>query len=1335
WQPMLTSGDNRENREESTTGWAVHDGVLICTSDEDGFLIHEGTYSDFELQLEFKLVPNGNSGVYFRAELEGNAARAGMEAQIIDSNYEHPRIPNYQLTDDTRTGSIYAVTGPGKSPLNKLGEWNSLTLRAVGDEVQVSVNGIQTAQANMSLNESLKSRPRSGRIYLSNWKGEANEMAFRNIRIKELTPHPTVEIEKKLPEKNLALYFDGVDDHVVTPIKYDGSHPITIEAWVAPVHPWNDRIIIGNCWGDNGLRINHATNGRNQPMWECEILQSSFTPSPHHYIHATPGSIRTHLAYVWDGQESRFYINGDASDPKLHAPLVEFPDGEMSFHIGVPPSEKKSDYWRFHGYVDEIRFSNVARYDSTFIPPERHRSDNETIALYHCDDEAANLILKDASGNGNDAEIFGATRKPNYEMHMPSDYYSHLNEYEQATHKVMPTRKGPALRFTTSGAKVEIPAVDFDFAEPFTAEFWGTPESEWHSRYEWGRIGYRLGKTNIRLSFPEYRWRLRVWNGPAVNNEVSRTHTARLDTRIHFAMQWNGEHLELFINGHPVPGPEITDAASFPSLKDWLTVTLKLANGESSFLGSWEGDAQFGGEIDSFRLSRGARYQQADQPEEQPVPFKPQELIVDEQTLILYDFHEGEGNVLHDLSGNDYHGTITPETIWVPAPPEVKMLPGLVAEPPDEENILRTQVITRWPQAEPCHHTFSPDGKLYAIGSRDGLVRLFEGGPEGELKSVIHIRKPDNYGAFGMHWAADSKMFFTATYDWIQIWSIEGKLLHEWQARLTDIEWHSRENILGGSDRSFAYHWTPAGKELLKVETWGSDRGSRFVWSPEGDRFLTVNGNVVLLWSRTGEIIKQIPIDFTIFECEWSPDGERIVIITDDKQIVMMSPEGELLKRSQFESYGPLDVCWAPDSQSFAVSDRDYVSVWDRKANRVTRYQSVQFKSTYNCFCFSPNGQQHLILKIDKSIRIHDTNSGQLIKRLHEEVPLLTSVDWNQNNKLLMVANHTHEYPVGLFNEEGTRQTEFIKLNKPGYNAAWNTATDEVVLGADWELWRINTGNSENQRLGSADKLTWAEFGYRRIAVHPAGTFIAGTGMNNPVRILNSKGELIKELKLGREIFSMKFSPDGQWLAINTSGAGITIYDTAAWNKYCEIKESSMYGVDWSSDSSKIITTISRGSIKIFNLEGLLQQEFEPDWRVGRDQSYTALSWSPDDRWIVSSRDIDVQAYNLETKERRQFPLHNGIVRDAVWISPAEFVTAADDGTLSCWDVESGKRRWITVTLWNRQNELKTVTLSATGEVLQIDPGVETMLVDLTETETGQFKIAPFKSPSSQIVE
>jgi len=179
---MQTTDQKKGVHQPTTGGWTVQNGELICSTGQSGWLKSERQYGDFVLQLEFKLQPNGNSGVYIRCPDSGHPSNVGMEIQILDER--GVSAPGFRTRPGRLTGAIFGVTGSQQPPQRPVGEWNSMEIRCEGDNVEVTLNGTRTVSANMNQLPALRSRPRSGYIGLSNLQGEAKGMAFRNIRIK-----------------------------------------------------------------------------------------------------------------------------------------------------------------------------------------------------------------------------------------------------------------------------------------------------------------------------------------------------------------------------------------------------------------------------------------------------------------------------------------------------------------------------------------------------------------------------------------------------------------------------------------------------------------------------------------------------------------------------------------------------------------------------------------------------------------------------------------------------------------------------------------------------------------------------------------------------------------------------------------------------------------------------------------------------------------------------------------------------------------------------------------------------------------------------------------------
>ena len=165
--------------------WSVENGQIIMQGEGGGWLGSNEEYSDFEFQTEFQLSSDSNSGIYLRAPADtSHISRTGMEIQLLDDF--HPKYAKVQPWQ--RTGSIYQVAAAKTGFLKPVGEWNTITIQAVGPHVVIKLNG-QTVVDDLidkhpELNKEHTGLARkSGRIGLQSHNGR---VAFRNIQMKRL---------------------------------------------------------------------------------------------------------------------------------------------------------------------------------------------------------------------------------------------------------------------------------------------------------------------------------------------------------------------------------------------------------------------------------------------------------------------------------------------------------------------------------------------------------------------------------------------------------------------------------------------------------------------------------------------------------------------------------------------------------------------------------------------------------------------------------------------------------------------------------------------------------------------------------------------------------------------------------------------------------------------------------------------------------------------------------------------------------------------------------------------------------------------------------------------
>lgn len=118
-------------------GWAIEDGCLTVTGDGGGDIITEEQFDSFELSLEWKVSPSGNSGIFWHVTEDGRwVFETGPEMQVLD-NGRHPDGRSMF----TSAGSNYALHAPPEDNTKPVGLFNEARILVDGNHVEYHLNG------------------------------------------------------------------------------------------------------------------------------------------------------------------------------------------------------------------------------------------------------------------------------------------------------------------------------------------------------------------------------------------------------------------------------------------------------------------------------------------------------------------------------------------------------------------------------------------------------------------------------------------------------------------------------------------------------------------------------------------------------------------------------------------------------------------------------------------------------------------------------------------------------------------------------------------------------------------------------------------------------------------------------------------------------------------------------------------------------------------------------------------------------------------------------------------------------------------------------------------
>ena len=174
--------------------WSVIDGILTCSGKKGPWLRSRVEYDDFNLRLDYRVTNSGNSGVYVRVPADGNHHRdhdtqppAGFEVQILDDTApEHAALKDFQYS-----ASIYDFAGANPRVSRPLGQWNTLEINCLGQQITTWHNGVQVTNITSTEIPSLALRSVRGFLGLQN---HSTVVGLRNIRLGTAVTPPIVSV-------------------------------------------------------------------------------------------------------------------------------------------------------------------------------------------------------------------------------------------------------------------------------------------------------------------------------------------------------------------------------------------------------------------------------------------------------------------------------------------------------------------------------------------------------------------------------------------------------------------------------------------------------------------------------------------------------------------------------------------------------------------------------------------------------------------------------------------------------------------------------------------------------------------------------------------------------------------------------------------------------------------------------------------------------------------------------------------------------------------------------------------------------------------------------------
>jgi Domain of Unknown Function (DUF1080) len=196
-QVTMFNGKDLSGWEGAPGWWTVEDGALTSESTPEkkclkpNYLVWTGGEpADFQLDCEFKLSAEGNSGIQIRSERRPNHDTFGYQADMTGDGKLLGYIYHHQHGLVAERGTRVTISADGKRQAEtvadpkalladyKPGDWNQYRIRCVGSKISIWINDVLMCDIT---DHSAKTAATKGFIGLQMHPGPPMKVQFRHL--------------------------------------------------------------------------------------------------------------------------------------------------------------------------------------------------------------------------------------------------------------------------------------------------------------------------------------------------------------------------------------------------------------------------------------------------------------------------------------------------------------------------------------------------------------------------------------------------------------------------------------------------------------------------------------------------------------------------------------------------------------------------------------------------------------------------------------------------------------------------------------------------------------------------------------------------------------------------------------------------------------------------------------------------------------------------------------------------------------------------------------------------------------------------------------------------
>ncbi|WP_019503871.1 AAA-like domain-containing protein [Pleurocapsa sp. PCC 7319] len=426
--------------------------------------------------------------------------------------------------------------------------------------------------------------------------------------------------------------------------------------------------------------------------------------------------------------------------------------------------------------------------------------------------------------------------------------------------------------------------------------------------------------------------------------------------------------------------------------------------------------------------------------------------------------------------------------------------------------------------------------------------------------------------------------------------------------------------------------------------------------------------------------------------------------------------EIELLRGHESKS-SIKSISYSPDGKTIASASADKtIRIWDVTTGNILQVLNGHDRSVTS-ISYSPDGKTIASASADKTIRIWDVTTGNILQVLTGHENSINNVTYSPDGKTITSASTDKTiriWDVATGQELQTLSGHTRYVNDLSYSPDGKTiataSADKTI-----RIWNVTTGNTLQILTGHEDSV-------ESVIYSPDGKQISSASSDKTIRIWDVTTGNILQILTGHEdsVESVIYSPDGKQIATASADKTIRIWDVATDNTLQILSghEDNVERVIYSPDGKTIASASADGTIRIWDADATPSEELRKF--KGHEDSVESLTYSPDGKKIASaSADGTIRIWDVDAtprKELQEFKGHEDNVERVIY-SPngKQIASASSDNTIKIWDTNTGQKLR---ELRGHQSYVEDVTYSPNGKKIASASSDNT--IKIWDANTGQ---------------